>query len=197
MVLLIVSMVNSMSNILNTQFGRAKLNTNGYYQITSRKEGNHGKLLHRLIYEKFYGIELIPQIHIHHIDKNPTNNCILNLEAMYDKNHKSLHHKGKSLSEDTKQKISKSRVGKYGGENNPMYNNVHTMDSRLKSSKKHNSTGIYGVSKIKHKSYKQGYCWEYSVMKNKKITRLFSSTLNGLKQKVLDKELEWIEYDGN
>lgn len=35
--------------ILHTKFGTAKINKKGHYQITSRKEGNGGKLLHRLM----------------------------------------------------------------------------------------------------------------------------------------------------
>lgn len=40
---------------LNTKFGRAKINTKGYYRIITSKEGNHNKYLHRLIFEDFYG----------------------------------------------------------------------------------------------------------------------------------------------
>ena len=40
-----------------TKFGTAKI-YRGYYIITSRKEGNHGKFLHRLIFEDFYKIKL-------------------------------------------------------------------------------------------------------------------------------------------
>ena len=185
-----------MNRMVHTKFGNAKINSNGYYQITSRKEGNHHKLLHRLIYEDFYGIKLIPEIHIHHIDENPLNNCILNLEAMTDAEHRSLHHKGKTMSDSAKQKISESRIGKYGGENNPMFNKVHPMTTRMKISKKHNTSGYYGVSKIKHKSYKQGFCWEYSVVKDNKPCRLFAVTLDQLKQKVLDRGLEWRKLDG-
>ena len=35
----------------NTKYGIAKIHNTGYYRITSRKEGNNGKLLHRLIFE--------------------------------------------------------------------------------------------------------------------------------------------------
>ena len=45
-----------MSDVLYTKFGTARLNKLGYYLITSRSEGNNGKLLHRLIFEDFYQI---------------------------------------------------------------------------------------------------------------------------------------------
>ena len=37
-----------------TKFGRAYIGHHGYYVVTSKKEGNHNKLLHRLIFEDFY-----------------------------------------------------------------------------------------------------------------------------------------------
>lgn len=42
------------SEILHTKFGTAKLDEY-YYRITSTKEDNHNKYLHRLIFENFYG----------------------------------------------------------------------------------------------------------------------------------------------
>ena len=66
---------------IKTKYGNANLNKWGYYAITSRKEGNHGKLLHRVIFEDFYNIKLdeeFPEgIHIHHIDEDKTNNEII------------------------------------------------------------------------------------------------------------------------
>ena len=41
--------------MLKTIFGSANLDIRGYYRITSSKEGNCYKLLHRLIWEKNYG----------------------------------------------------------------------------------------------------------------------------------------------
>ena len=38
---------------VNTKFGVARRNERGYLQITSRKEGNKGRMLHRLIFEDF------------------------------------------------------------------------------------------------------------------------------------------------
>ena len=57
-----------MSNekILHTKFGNAKLRKDGYYKITSVKEGNHNKYLHRLIFEEFYGVEIPKGFVVHH-----------------------------------------------------------------------------------------------------------------------------------
>lgn len=92
------------SEILHTKFGTAHINT--YYQIKSRKEGNKDKLLHRLIFEDFYGT--IPKdSQIHHKDNNKLNNCILNLELISEKNHRNLH---KFPSSKTKKKMSQVKT---------------------------------------------------------------------------------------
>ena len=80
------------SETLHTVFGNAKINKQGYYIITSRKEGNHGKLLHRLIWERWYG-ETYSDVHIHHIDFNRLNNCLWNLKPMVRTKHQKLHRK--------------------------------------------------------------------------------------------------------
>ena len=79
--------------LLITEFGRARLGSNGYYRITSRREGNHHKLLHRLIFEKFHGP--IPEGYtVHHIDLDKTNNCILNLTLLSINEHQHVHNMG-------------------------------------------------------------------------------------------------------
>lgn len=98
--------------VLYTKFGTAKVNNKGYYQITSVKEGYFGKLLHRLIFEEFYNIEIPKKYVIHHKNGNKKDNCILNLQLMRLYDHSYLHNKGKKLSEEHKQKISKAHIGK-------------------------------------------------------------------------------------
>ena len=44
---------------IDTKFGKATI-LNGYYRITSTKEGNNNKSLHRLIFEDFYQSPLQP-----------------------------------------------------------------------------------------------------------------------------------------
>ena len=74
-----------MNNIsLFTKFGTARINQNGYYQISSSKEGNNGKLLHRLIVENYYKISLLPWAVVHHLDNDRLNNDIDNLTVFCD-----------------------------------------------------------------------------------------------------------------
>lgn len=89
---------------LQTKYGTAKISKMGYYQITTSKEGNNGKRLHRLIFEDFYG-PIPEKCHIHHKDENKNNNCILNLQLLTEKQHNSLH----KPSEESKQKISEAK----------------------------------------------------------------------------------------
>lgn len=108
------------SNVLNTKFGRAKLQADGYYRITSSKEGNANKLLHRLIFQEVYG--LIPQdFIIHHKNRDKTSNCVLNLQLMRKGEHHSLHTKGVN----------------HKGKKNPFYNKKHSEASRKKMSEAH------------------------------------------------------------
>lgn len=78
---------------IQTEFGNAKIDNKGYYMITSKKEGNHNKRLHRLIFERVYGP--IPEGYvIHHKDEDKLNNCIMNLQLISEFEHKSQHSKG-------------------------------------------------------------------------------------------------------
>jgi predicted XRE-type DNA-binding protein len=77
---------------MKTKWGNANLDGNGYYIITTEKEGNCKKFLHRLIWEEAHGP--IPDGYvIHHIDKNKTNNNISNLQCLTQFEHKSIHSK--------------------------------------------------------------------------------------------------------
>lgn len=63
---------------------------NGYRMIY---KPNKGKYIyeHRLIWEEFYKVCLLPWIHIHHKDGNRSNNNIFNLQPLYNKYHISIH----------------------------------------------------------------------------------------------------------
>lgn len=101
---------------MDTEFGIARLDK-GYWRINSEKEGNLGKLLHRLIYEKYYG--KIPKGYvIHHKDGNKVNNDISNLEMIEASKHNKFHmlgkknpFYGKKLPKKTRIKMSKSHSG--------------------------------------------------------------------------------------
>ena len=77
---------------IKTKFGTARIDKKGYYYISSRKEGNNSKFLHRLIFEDFYQIKLPKNIHIHHDDGNKLNNNIWNLIPMTKGEHTFVHH---------------------------------------------------------------------------------------------------------
>lgn len=96
-----------------TKFGKGKLNNKGYIVITSGKEGNNMKFLHRLIYENHYG-EIPDGYVVHHKNGVKTDNRIENLKCIKRSEHTSLHNKG---------------------ENN-MYGKKHTVKSRKKMSEK-------------------------------------------------------------
>ena len=113
---------------LKTKFGNAcfiKAHGKGYYVISSSKEGNRGKQLHRLIYEDHHGP--IPKgMQIHHIDGDTTNNDISNLEMVSISEHNQIHKVGnkncvgREMSEETRQKIREKHLGtslidEYGG----------------------------------------------------------------------------------
>lgn len=150
------------SETLHTKFGTAQIGNTGYYYISTKDKGNQHKLLHRLIYEDFYGT--IPKdCIIHHKDNNCLNNCLMNLQILNRAKHIELHHTGSYHSNETCVKISKSL----------------------------NSTGYFRVHKQKDSRIKQGFLWKYQYWvdgKQKSITRV---NLDDLKEEVLKRGLKW------
>jgi hypothetical protein len=69
------------------------------------------KRVHRLVFETFIR-KLEEHEFVHHIDKNPKNNNIHNLEAISRGKHTTLHHTDSVCLEETKRKISESNRGK-------------------------------------------------------------------------------------
>lgn len=209
-----------MSTAISTKFGSAKINNEGYYQIKSRKEGNNGKLLHRLIFEDFYNIKLdeeFPEgIVIHHLNEDKLCNEIWNLVPMTLKEHLSLHNKGiknsmygkhhtknakkkmsekltgRKASEETKKRMSLAKSGK----NNPMYGKPPSDEHKRKIAEvlihQRNTTGYYHVSKCKRKNVEQGFAWVYHYRdENGKMKFIQSINLKKLKERVLNKNLNW------
>lgn len=149
---------------LHTKWGTAKLTSKGYFQISDNHTLNTKKL-HRLIYEDFWGVRLLPEIHIHHKDGNGANNCILNLEAMTKSEHMSFHNSEREINIDTK----------------------------LKQSKIRNTSGFFRVGWVKDTRSKtrNGY-WRYrQYIGNGKSEGVYANTLEELKQKVLSKGWIW------
>lgn len=234
------------NKVLHTEWGTAKLQKTGYYRITSKKEGYANKHLHRLIFEKFYGMDIPKGFVIHHKNENKEDNCILNLQLMSKKQHQ-LHHnggnkhwtynnpmsietrrkiseagKGRIVSDETKKKISQfhkgrkrsvetckriseSKKGKKLSEDHKLKlseahkGHIHSKEQKEKIgksiSKSQTSTGIYRVSKHKNKNVKQGFVWRYIYRVNGKVKEIVSIDIEKLKQKVLDKGLDWIIFD--
>lgn len=171
---------------LPTKFGGANLNNNGYYIIRSSKEGNNGKLLHRLIWEDFYNREIPNGYDIHHINNNKVDNRIQNLQCVEHGKHIQFHKN--HLSDRTRRKMS---------ENNGRYwlNKNKSLDLRKKISKKSNTTKYFRVYKQKKSSCRQGfiYCYQYYVGGRQR--GIVSVDINKLKEKVLARGLEWEEFD--
>lgn len=88
---------------------------------------------------------------VHHKDKNHDNNNIDNLELMSKKEHVNFHkagvpwteesklkdrisHLGKKASDETKQKMSTLKKGKYEGPNTPFWGKKHSEETKKKFS---------------------------------------------------------------
>ena len=152
-----------MNNVLHTKFGNARLDAYGYYHITSRKEGNMLKKLHRLIFEDFYRMEIPTGYDVHHKNGNRQDNCILNLQLVHKSEHTTKHHSKRELS------------------------------SKLRTSRTMNKTGYFRVRKCINPKCKQGFSWKYQYYENKKTKSISSTSLEKLKERVLAKGLEWIK----
>lgn len=175
---------------MKTKFGTAITNPQGYYKISSVKEGNRGKFLHRLIYESVWG-KIPKNWIIHHIDGNPQNNCILNLLGIPRGYHSKLHNSGESngmygkhISDETRRKKSNAMKGR-----------KRPLREQIIISKSHNNTGFFRVIKCKNRSYTQGFHWAYHYYDNGKRKLIKSADIHKLKNKVEAKGLEWIILD--
>lgn len=166
-----------MKDKINTIYGKAKLQKDGYYYITSGKEGNYGKLLHRLIARDYFG-DWIDEPDpngdtwiIHHVNSDKTYNCVLNLEPMSRADHQRLHN-----------------IGEY----NPNYNGLSD-ETKIKISEARNTSGYFRVDKHKCKRCKQGFLWRYKYFEDGKQKCIYSVSLEKLKAKVKAKGLKWMK----
>lgn len=155
------------STSISTKFGNASIYDDGYYQITSRKEGNHGKKLHRLIFEDFYNITLPDDIQIHHNDGDKLNNNIWNLVPMKKGEHQGYHNHLEGCKESSKLKISESM----------------------------STSGFFRVSKQLDKRVKQGFYWVYQYYEGDTRKKIHGKTIDELKNKVLERGLIWKELN--
>lgn len=100
-----------MTQKIKTKFGNASLNWQNHYKITSIKEGNYGKFLHRLIYQDYYKVTVMDYAVVHHIDGNPLNNNITNLTLLSRSEHTKLHKKGKPQTQEHINNKIKNKTG--------------------------------------------------------------------------------------
>ena len=154
---------------IQTKYGRANINEYGYYRINSSKEGNHLKLLHRLIFEDFYNIKLPSHIEIHHEDGNKLNNEIWNLVPMTKSEHIKLH-------------IKKGDI--------PFYSKPQPLSHKQNISRAYTNTGVFRVSF----DSKNGVMYAYYGSENKR-SWIRAVTLSHLKEKVLERGFEWVVLD--
>lgn len=177
--------------MIKTKFGNAKIHKRGYYVITSAKEGNHMKYLHRLVWEDWYGRPVPEGYDIHHLNGIKTDNRIQNLQCVERSAHRRFH--TQNMSDETRKKISESKKG----ENHPLYNKHHSEETKRKISKARNSTGYFRVYKNKDSRLKQGFIWCYRYRENGKIKLITSVDIEKLEIKVKNRGLEWIIIDNN
>ena len=100
---------------MKSKFGNVGLNQAGYQIITSAKEGNLKKRVHRLIWEDWYGKPVPKGYVIHHINEDKADNRIQNLQCVSNANHIRFHHKGKKckpFTEEHKRKLGEAKKGK-------------------------------------------------------------------------------------
>lgn len=130
---------------------------NGYPCVFLHKDKKrHWKMVHRLVAQAF-----IPKVEgkdcIDHIDGNTRNNNVSNLRwctnqenltfplALKHRSEAVLGDKnpffGKKHSNETKEKISNSRIGKYSGSNNPFFGKKHSEETRRKISEARRNNG--------------------------------------------------------
>ena len=93
--------------------------------------------------------------------------------------------------DEQKRELSIARKGK----GNPMYGKHHTMEHKLKLSKSRNNTGYFRVSKRKDSGSAQGFTYQYRWTENGTRNRIFATDIEILKEKVLERGLEWIKLD--
>ena len=94
---------------------------------------------------------------------------------------------GKHHSKETKEKLSEL----LSGENHPFYGKKFSDDVCINMSKPRNTTGYFRVCKRKNSMCKQGFTWSYDYFEDNKRKSITCVNLESLKEKVINKGLEW------
>lgn len=180
-----------------TIFGTAKIQKDGYYVITTRKEGNNKVKLHRLIWEDKFGP--IPDGYvIHHLNKNKLDNHLENLKLLLDDEHRRLHTNREANPMYGKKNPSRSIMNKENvGNKNPFFGRKHNTKSLIQMSSKKNNTGVFRVSKRTCKRCNRGFIYGYRWKEDGKTHQISSSFLFDLKQKIIKNGFDFIIVDEN
>ena len=157
------------SDVLHTKWGTARINNKGYYAITTSKQGNRDKLLHRLIWENNYG-DVPKGLEIHHKDNNKLNNCLMNMVILTKSDHMKLHKTGK---------------------NNPNFGKPLSKKNKKNISKSQNTTGFFRVSKEKCNRCKQGFAWKYQYYEDGRQKKIVRVNIKDLETEVKNRGLVW------
>ena len=161
---------------MKTIYGNVCIGNHGYYVVTTQNKC-HNKLLHRIIFEEFYG-KIPKKCVIHHKDGNKLNNCIMNLQLKTHSNHTKEHSSELKHSYENRKKMSKIKFGKPNSTN---------------------TSGYYRVCKEKGNQYAQGFTWTYAIGssrlnddgKIRTVKKIRRTNLKKLEQAVKDAGYEW------
>ena len=145
---------------INTKFGKAYFDGERYI-IRNKNSIYNNKGLHKAIYEDYHKCTLLPKTHVHHIDKNPLNNSIENLQILSSSEHLKLHGQSKELS------------------------------TKIKQSKSTNTSGYFRVCKLKEKRRPNSDSWRYLYREDNKQKAITAKTIPELEKKVKAKGLHW------
>ena len=169
-----------------SEFGVYNITEDNYCQITSRKEGNKGKLLHRLIMEKHLGRELKREEEIHHLNGDRLDNRIENLVLC--KNHEEHIRKyHPHCSEERKRKISDSRIGeKHWNYGKPLCE--ETKQKMKNTYAKNNECGFPNLIITYCKGCVRGFTFKYRYYDENGIRKgITHSKLGDMIQAIIDK----------
>ena len=109
-------------------------NSKGEIQETKIRDGRSyfkGMAIHKIQVHTHYGWK--QGMDIHHLDENKLNNSLSNLVYLTPSEHISIHHKGKHHSLETKKKMSEAKKG----EKHPLYGKQLSEETKQKMSKSH------------------------------------------------------------